>query len=107
MATRFYFDLVNGHDAIRDETGVEAADAADALAQARAVLGEMRAAGDLPPGGDPWTMVIRDRDGVVRGELPIAWRVRAGPGDRGWARSHAAPFAPAIIHARTNKEHIG
>ena len=72
MPIRFYFDIENGREMIRDQDGVEAEDLAEALAEARSVIREMAddvGAGDL---GSAWTLVVRDAAGIVVGRLPIA-----------------------------------
>ncbi|MGQ7695774.1 DUF6894 family protein, partial [Streptococcus suis] len=41
MPIRFYFDVESGRETIRDRDGVEAADLAEALTEARSVIREM------------------------------------------------------------------
>lgn len=71
MPERFYFDIENGAEAIRDEDGVEAASPDAALEEARSVIREMAA--ELA-GADPdaaWTLIVRDASGFVVGRLPV------------------------------------
>ncbi|KAA0122403.1 hypothetical protein SAMN02799622_04003 [Methylobacterium sp. UNC378MF] len=71
MPSRFYFDIENGKETIRDAQGVEAEDLAEALAEARSVIDEM--AGEPGAAGlsGAWTLVVRDATGAVVGRLPI------------------------------------
>ncbi|MEE7439157.1 DUF6894 family protein [Methylobacterium oryzae] len=71
MPSRFYFDIENGEETIRDAQGVEAADVAEALAEARSVIDEM--AGELEVAGPAgaWTLVVRDASGAEVGRVPI------------------------------------
>ena len=71
MPSRFYFDIENGEETIRDAQGVEAEDLSEALAEARSVIDEM--AGELEAAGPDgaWTLVVRDATGAVVGRLPI------------------------------------
>lgn len=41
MFRRFYFDVDNGRETVRDDEGVEAEDLEQALSDARAVIGEI------------------------------------------------------------------
>ncbi|MCJ2126757.1 DUF6894 family protein [Methylobacterium sp. J-077] len=71
MPIRFYFDVENSRETIRDHEGVEATDLAEALAEARSVIQEMA---DEVCAGDPgtaWTLVVRDASGTVLVRLPI------------------------------------
>jgi hypothetical protein len=49
---RCYFHLVNGHDAILDDTGIEVADLETAKAQAWQAIAELRHEAD--GGGEDW-----------------------------------------------------
>jgi hypothetical protein len=71
MLRRFYFDVGNGRETIRDEEGVEAEDLEQALADARGVIGEM--ADDLGTIDldNPWTLVVRDDTGMEVAHVPI------------------------------------
>ena len=71
MPSRFYFDIENGEETIRDAQGVEAADVAEALAEARSVIDEM--AGELEVAGPAgaWTLVVRDATGAEVGRVLI------------------------------------
>ncbi|KST58960.1 hypothetical protein AO398_19730 [Methylobacterium sp. GXS13] len=71
MPERFYFDIENGRESIRDEEGVEADSLETALAEARSVIREMA---DELAASDPdaiWTLVVRDASGSAVGRLPI------------------------------------
>lgn len=71
MPERFYFDIENGKESIRDEEGVEADSVEEALGEARSVIREM--AEDLAA-ADPdgtWSLIVRDGAGSVVGRLPI------------------------------------
>lgn len=71
MLRRFYFDVDNGRETIRDDEGVEAADLEQALTDARGVIGEM--ADDLGTTdlNNPWTLVVRDEMGSTVAHVPI------------------------------------
>ncbi|MHB2211314.1 DUF6894 family protein [Methylobacterium sp. CM6257] len=71
MPIRFYFDIENGKETIRDEQGVEAESLAEALDEARSVIEEM--ASDLAASelSGAWTLVVRDATGTLVGRLPI------------------------------------
>jgi hypothetical protein len=68
---RFYFDLENGHETIRDEHGVDAETLDEALDEARCVIAEMVDELGATDFGSPWTLVIRDATGTLVGRLPI------------------------------------
>ena len=72
MTQRFYFDLKNGHDFIRDDEGVEAGDINQATTQAQAVMEEMRHSGELSSQGEGWSLVIRGESGDPLRTLPLA-----------------------------------
>ncbi|MFH6781851.1 MULTISPECIES: DUF6894 family protein [Methylobacterium] len=70
MTQRYFFNLVGPAQAIEDPTGVEADTPDQAEAEARAVIVEMRATGDLPVLGPGWQLEIRDGTGrLVRSIL--------------------------------------
>lgn len=71
MLRRFYFDVGNGQDAIRDEEGVEAEDLQQALADAYDLIVEM--ADDLGAAelNNPWTLIMRDETGLTVAHVPI------------------------------------
>lgn len=71
MAARFYFEITNVEETIRDLEGVEAADLEEALFEARSVIAEM--AEEITAGhwGPPWTLLVRDEAGWLVGRLPI------------------------------------
>lgn len=72
LAQRFYFDLKNGHDFIRDDEGVEARDLEQATTEAQVVLEEMRRSDELSSQGDGWSLVIRGESGEPLKTLPLA-----------------------------------
>lgn len=71
MVERFYFDIENGEELIRDEEGVEADSVEQALDEARSVIQEM--ASELTPANhdETWTLIVRDASGSLVGRLPI------------------------------------
>jgi hypothetical protein len=71
VAERFYFDIENGAETIRDEEGVEADDLSSALEEARSVIVEMadELAEAVP--GETWILVVRDTAGSLVARLPI------------------------------------
>ena len=64
MPVRFFFDLTDDQNLLRDEEGVEADSLADATAQAKFVIAEMSRSGELEPGVRHWKMFIRSTDGA-------------------------------------------
>jgi len=81
MLRRFYFDVDNGQETIRDEEGVEAEDLEQALAEARDVIGEMADGLGIFDLHDPWTLVVCDETGLAVAYLPIGL----------FSRSHRMP----------------
>ncbi|MCJ2094658.1 MULTISPECIES: DUF6894 family protein [unclassified Methylobacterium] len=71
MPIRFYFDVENGRETIRDHDGVEAADLAEALTEARSVIQEMAHEVCADDPGTAWALVVRDGTGTVLARLPI------------------------------------
>ncbi|AIQ93030.1 MULTISPECIES: hypothetical protein [Methylobacterium] len=71
MAARFYFEIANAEETIRDLVGVEAAGLEEALIEARSVIAEM--AEEITGGGrEPlWTLLVRNEAGWLVGRLPI------------------------------------
>lgn len=69
MGARYYFDVTDGADLIRDDVGEEANSPEQALEEARAVIAEMRERDELPDG--EWEMVVRDAAGTLVGRLPV------------------------------------
>lgn len=71
MLRRFYFDVGNDQEAIRDEEGVQAEDLKQALADAYDVISEMAddlGAADL---NNSWTLIVRDETGLMVAHVPI------------------------------------
>ena len=71
MTTRFYFDLTNGPDTLRDDEGVEASSFDEAAGQAQAALEDMRSTEDAPIPGDGWQLIIRDESGTTLKSMPL------------------------------------
>ncbi|TGD99891.1 hypothetical protein EU555_11580 [Methylobacterium nonmethylotrophicum] len=71
MPQRYFFNLVGPVRAIEDPTGVEADTPDQAEAEARAVIAEMRASGDLPELGPGWRLEIRDAAGRLVRSIPL------------------------------------
>jgi hypothetical protein len=71
LAARFYFEIANVEETIRDPEGVEAADLAEALLEARSVIAEMAEEITSEHRGPPWTLLVRDEAGWLVGRLPI------------------------------------
>ncbi len=61
---RCYFHLVNCHDVIRDDTGIEVADLASAEAQACKAIQELRQENDQSDGmWEGWQLNVTDASG--------------------------------------------
>ncbi|SFL40300.1 DUF6894 family protein [Methylobacterium pseudosasicola] len=71
MPIRFYFDVENGRETIRDHEGVDATDLAEALTEARSVIREMAEEVCADDPDTAWTLVVRDATGAVVARLPI------------------------------------
>ncbi|MCJ2059795.1 hypothetical protein MKL09_25095 [Methylobacterium sp. J-048] len=71
MAERFYFDIENGAESIRDAEGVEADSFEHALEEARSVIREMAAELAAADPDETWTLIVRDASGSLVGRLPI------------------------------------
>ena len=56
MLRRFYFDVGNGQETIRDDEGVEAEDLEQALSDARTVISEMADELGATGIGNSWTL---------------------------------------------------
>ena len=65
MTTRFYFDLTNGPNTLRDDEGVEASSLDEATGQAQAAMDDMRSKDEAPTQGEGWQLIIRDESGVT------------------------------------------
>ncbi len=72
MTHRFYFDLENDDEIIRDDEGVEASNLEQAIIVADAVLKEMQGSKDAIAAKDGWTLIIRDKSGSSLKKLPVA-----------------------------------
>lgn len=71
LAQRFYFDLRNDHDLIKDDEGVEAIDLDQATTEAQAALDEMRGASPADMSEARWQLDIRDEEGAILKTLPL------------------------------------
>ena len=67
---RYHFDLENGREIIKDREGVHAPSLEEAVAQAQAIIAEMRDADDLTEPG-AWTLAIRNAGGAVLKRLTV------------------------------------
>ena len=65
MSQRFYFDLTNDDDHMRDEEGVVASGPDEAIEEAQAALEDMLCDAGAFVLADSWQMVIRDGSGVM------------------------------------------
>ncbi len=82
MISRFYFDLTNGIDTLRDDLGVEANGLDDAIRQTRTVLDEMRDDTNVSVLDDGWELLIRDESGVILMSLAVTEASAGTPRDR-------------------------
>ena len=71
MGPRFYFDLTNGQELIRDAEGIDASGPDEAKKEAKAALDELRGSheADMPDVG--WQLIIRDENGVTLETLAL------------------------------------
>lgn len=65
MSQRYFFHLVNCTDQIIDPVGVDVIDAAQAKAEAVAVIEEMKNEGDLPIDLSGWNLEVRTGTGEL------------------------------------------
>lgn len=63
LTARFYFDLTNGPETLRDDEGVEASCLDEATEQAKAAMEDMRVNEGAPAPGDGWRLILRGEDG--------------------------------------------
>jgi len=71
MLQRFYFDVDNGQEIVRDDEGVEAEDFEQALADARSVISEMAAELEVANLSGPCSLIVRDETGLTVAHLPL------------------------------------
>ena len=71
MTSRYYFDLTNGLDTLRDDDGVEAGSLDEAIRHTQSVLDEIRDDGNASAFEDGWHLVIRDESGATLKTLPV------------------------------------
>ena len=69
--TRYYFDLANGYDLIRDDEGVDTSSPAEAFEEARAALSDLRGSGEAPEPGSGWKLIIRDEIGMTLSTISL------------------------------------
>lgn len=65
MTTRFYFDLKNGQEILRDVEGVDANSPDEAIKAAQSVLDEMRGNDEPQQQETGWQLIIRDEKGLT------------------------------------------
>ena len=71
MFGRFYFDVDNGRETVRDDEGVVADDLEQALADARSVISEMADELGATSLESLWSLVVRDETGLPGSHLPL------------------------------------
>ena len=71
MFGRFYFDVDNGRETVRDDEGVVADDLEQALADARSVISEMADELGATSLERLWTRAVRDETGWPVAHLPL------------------------------------
>ena len=71
MPSRFYFDLTNGSDTLRDDEGVKASGLHEAAEHAQAAVEDMRGNGKGPAPGDGWWLIIRDESEMTPRSIPL------------------------------------
>jgi hypothetical protein len=71
VPARFFYDLTDGQEILRDDEGAEADGLAEAIQQARIVIEEMKAAGELDGLSGSWRITVRGEDGAALTSLPI------------------------------------
>ncbi|MBP1180958.1 DUF6894 family protein [Methylobacterium sp. PvR107] len=71
MLQRFYFDVDNGREIVRDDEGVEAEDFEQALADARSVISEMAAELAVANLSGPCSIIVRDETGLTLAQVPL------------------------------------
>ena len=69
--TRYYFDLANGDDLIRDDVGVDAGSPAEAFEEAQAALIDMQGNRKAREIGSGWQLVIRDESGMTLSTISL------------------------------------
>lgn len=71
MSRRFYFDVDNRQQIVRDDDGVEAEDFEQALADARSVISEVTAELDVTNLSGPCSIIVRDETGSTVAHVPL------------------------------------
>lgn len=71
MVIRFYFDLENGRQILRDTDGIDANSPAEAFMAAQSVLEEMSDCDNLIIREDGWQLIIRDEIGVALNSISL------------------------------------
>ena len=89
MISRFYFDLTNGTDTLRDDDGVEANDLDDAIRQTRTVLDEIRDDKTVSILDGGWQLLIRDESGATLMSLAVTETPPITPRDPSRSKAHS------------------
>ncbi len=71
VAQRFYVDLSDSENLIRDEEGVDADSLEEILEQAKIVIAEMLLSGKFDYSDGGWQLVIRSENGAVVATIPF------------------------------------
>ncbi|TXM98881.1 hypothetical protein FV242_27375 [Methylobacterium sp. WL64] len=71
MTERFYFDIENGLETIRDEEGVEVSGLKEAIDEARSVISEVYDELESSLAEKKWVLVVRNANRMIVGRLPI------------------------------------
>ena len=71
MTERFYFDIENGLETIRDEEGVEVSGLKEAIDEARSVISEIYDELESSLAENKWVLVVRNANRMIVGRLPI------------------------------------
>ena len=71
MCQRYFYDLTNGDDHMRDTEGVVASGPDEAIEEARAAMADMRSNEESPVPAEGWQLVIRDESGMTLRSLPL------------------------------------
>ena len=65
MIQRYFYDLTNGDDHVRDTEGVVASGPDEAIEEARAAVADMRSNEEAPVPAEGWQLLIRDASGAT------------------------------------------
>ena len=89
LISRFYFDLTNGTDTLRDDDGVEANGLDDAIRQTRTVLDEIRDDKTVSILDGGWQLLIRDESGATVMSLAVTETSPITPRDPSRSKAHS------------------